>query len=70
VIGTAKPDMGKKEGEWLKSLLDYLLGVSGIIQRVTHAAEKQGEPINWNDARRVVTQTLILIYELDNLLSH
>jgi hypothetical protein len=26
VIGTAKPDMGKKEGEWLKSLLDYLLG--------------------------------------------
>jgi hypothetical protein len=40
------------------------------VQRVTHAAEKQGEPINWNDARRVVTQTLILIYELDNLLSH
>jgi hypothetical protein len=70
VVSTMKPALGKKEEEWSSSLFEYWAGVSGLVQRVTHAAEKQGEPIVWNDARRVVFQTLTLLYEVDDFLSH
>lgn len=68
VVKLIKPDLGKQEAEWADSLFAYWSGVAGLFQRVTHAAEKQGEPVSWNDARRVVFQTLTLLYEVDDFL--
>lgn len=70
VVRTVKPQLGDKEKEWADSLFAYWSGVAGLVQRVTHAAEKEGEPISWNDARRVVFQTLTLLYEVDDFLAH
>jgi hypothetical protein len=38
--------------------------VSDLVQRQEHGAEKQGPELTWEDARRVVFQTAIAMYEV------
>ena len=48
----------------LDALETYWRAVDGLVQRQVHAAEKGGEPIDWDDARVVVTQTALIMFEL------
>jgi hypothetical protein len=48
----------------LDALDTYWRAVDGCAQRQVHAAEKGGEPIEWEDARLVVTQTAVVMFEL------
>jgi hypothetical protein len=48
-----------------EALLAYFGAVSDLIQRQEHGAQKEGEPLAWEDARRVVFQTLLIMFELD-----
>ena len=60
--------LGSKEKQFLKKLLEYWKSVSELVQRQVHGAEKEGEPLTLEDARRVVFQTCIVMYEVDRSL--
>jgi hypothetical protein len=51
---------------------DALLGLWGavndLVQRQEHGATKEGDVLVWEDARRVVFQTLLVMYEIDRAL--
>jgi hypothetical protein len=49
---------------FFKSLLAYWGSVSDLVQRQEHGALKEGEALEWDDARRVVFQTMNVMYEV------
>lgn len=58
--GTVKP--------FLEALLAYWGTVNDLIQRQEHGAQKEGKPLLWEDGRRVVFQTAIVMFEIDKAL--
>lgn len=52
-----------------KALADALIAywgtVADLTQRQEHGAQRERAPLTWEDSRRVVTQTLMVMYELD-----
>jgi hypothetical protein len=48
--------------------VDYWGTVSDLVQRQEHGAQKQGAELTWEDARRVVFQTAIVMYEVSRAL--
>jgi hypothetical protein len=58
-----------KLGNNLRAFLDALLAywgtVSDLIQRQEHGALREGEPLKWIDARRVVFQVAMVMFEID-----
>jgi hypothetical protein len=59
-----KKDAGTRVYEVLDSLFGYWRAVVGLINRQEHGADK-GKPLTQEDARRVVFQTMLLMYEID-----
>lgn len=53
---------------YLDALLEYWRSVSGLIQRQEHGNQKVGSELTWEDARRAVFQTGIVLFELDRAL--
>ena len=47
--------------------LDYWGAVCDAGQRQEHGAQKEGEPLAWEDARRLVFHTLFVMIELDRI---
>jgi hypothetical protein len=47
------------------ALLAYWGTVSDLAQRQEHGAAKAGDPLSWSDGRRVVFQTLLVMYEIN-----
>jgi len=60
--------ISEKKKDLLIGLLTYWNAVNGIVQRQEHGAYKDGEQIIWEDARRVVFQTMIIMFEIDKIL--
>lgn len=61
--------LGQIERPFLDALLAYWGTVSDLVQRQEHGAQKEGEPLVWEDGRRVVFQTAIVMFEIDKALS-
>lgn len=55
-------------GTFLDALLTYWDTVSDLVQRQEHGAQKDGRPLVWEDGRRVVFQTAIVMFEIDRAL--
>jgi hypothetical protein len=53
----------------LDALVPYWRAASGLVQRQEHGAQKEGRPLVWEDGRRVVFQTAIVMFEVDRALS-
>lgn len=67
---TYKADqLGRSERRFLDALIEYWHRVSDLVQRQEHAALREGEELVWEDSRRVVFQTAIVLYEVDRSLS-
>lgn len=64
-----KADVGSTQRAMFDALLVYWGTVSDIVQRQEHGAGKEGEPLVWEDARRVVFQTAIVMFELSRALN-
>lgn len=62
-------DLGSTEKQFLEQLLCYWRSVSNLVQRQEHGGQRNGASITWEDARRVVFQTCIVMYEVDHSLS-
>jgi hypothetical protein len=56
---------GNTTDEFLAAILAYWGAVSDCVQRQEHSAAKESEDLLWEDARRVVFHTMIVMYELD-----
>ena len=58
-------------GEARQGLLDDLvLGeVNDLLQRQEHGGQKEGDPLSWEDGRRAVFQSAIVMYEIDRTLA-
>lgn len=69
VIQKRNSDVGSTVKSFLEALLPYWGTVSDLVQRQEHGAEKEkGEDINWEDSRRIVFQTVNVMYELHRTL--
>jgi hypothetical protein len=69
VIHSLKEPLGETVCAFLDSLLDYWGCAQDLAQRQVHRATEEHEEVVWEDARRVVFQTLIVMYEVDKTLS-
>jgi hypothetical protein len=68
VLRQRKRMLDATEQPFLGALLPYWGTVWDLVQRQEHGAQQEGEPLIWEDARRVVFQTLIVMYEIDRAL--
>ena len=57
-------ELGKTHRAFLDALLAYWGTVSDLVQRQEHGALREQEPLTWEDARRVVFQTAIIMFEI------
>ena len=64
VSAVLRARIGDTASEFLHSLIDYWKTVSGLAQRQEHGGQKEGRPVNLEDARLVVFQTLLVMYEV------
>jgi hypothetical protein len=69
VLDAARASLGTTEADFLKALVEYWAALSSLVQRQEHAGQKEGQPVTWEDARRVVFQTMCVLYEVDRSLS-
>jgi len=56
--------LGKTLQNFLEAILDYWNNLIDIIQRQEHSGLKDGEKLGFEDARRVVFHTAILLFEV------
>jgi hypothetical protein len=62
--------LGETERPFLDALIDYWEAFEKLIQRQEHGGQKEGEALVWEDGRRVVFQTAVVMYEIDRALSY
>lgn len=60
--------LGKTENFFLEALYNFWESVSDLIQRQEHGAKKEREKLVWEDGRRLVFQTMVVMYEIDKAL--
>jgi hypothetical protein len=56
--------LGTTESLFLDALVAYWGTVSDLVQRQEHGSQREGEPLAWEDGRRVVFQTCAVMYEV------
>jgi hypothetical protein len=61
--------VGDKEQVLLTALMAYWTAVCGLAQRQEHDSRKEGHPLVWEDGRRLVFQLMVVMYEIDRLVS-
>lgn len=69
VLAVVKPKLSDTELPFLDALLAYWGTVQDLIQRQEHGATREKGQLVWEDARRVVFQTALTMYEIDRNLS-
>ncbi|MBW1994514.1 MAG: hypothetical protein JRI77_08695 [Deltaproteobacteria bacterium] len=68
VLNTQQDKFGDSEKAFYEALLAYWGTVCDLIQRQEHGGQKEGEPLTWEDGRRIVFQSVIVMYEIDRAL--
>ena len=69
VINALPQKCGEAERALLDALLAYWGTVSDLVQRQEHGAQKEGDTLLWPDARRIVFQSAVVMFEIDSTLS-
>lgn len=69
VIELRADKLGNSEKEFLNALIPYWRTVSGLVQRQEHGSQPGARHLVWEDGRRVVFQTAIVMSEVDRSLS-
>ncbi|MGB9181002.1 MAG: hypothetical protein WCB68_17350 [Pyrinomonadaceae bacterium] len=69
VLNFCANKLGTSEKSFLEALIAYWGAVSDLIQRQEHGGQKEGTPLAWDDARRVIFQTYIVMLEIDRSLA-
>jgi hypothetical protein len=69
VFTARHPAIGQRHRDLLDNLFAYWVAACDLIQRQEHASQKEGEELRWEDGRRVVFHTAIVMFEIDRTLS-
>lgn len=69
VINARSERLGDTEKPFLDALISYWDSIDDLTQRQEHGAQKEGKPLLWEDGRRLVFQTAIIMFEIDRALS-
>jgi hypothetical protein len=64
VLRARQDKLGSSEKAFLNALLAYWGTVSDLVHRQVHDAQQECERLTWEDARRTVFQTCIVMYEV------
>jgi hypothetical protein len=70
VIASNRAALGATHRLFLEALGDLWERTVDLIDRQEHGAHKEGEPLTWNDARRIVTLTMVLMVEFVTILEN
>ena len=65
----AEPQLGSTARNHLDALTRYWRSVSDLAQRQEHGGKREGEPLALEDARRLVFQTMVVMYEVDRVVA-
>jgi len=65
VFAKKADSLGDSKKAFLDALVSYWGTVIDLIQRQEHDSQKERQPLVWEDARAVVFQTLIVMFEID-----
>jgi hypothetical protein len=68
VVAARANELGTTEKAFLDALIAYWGTLSDLIQRQEHGALREGEVLVWEDGRRVVFQTCVVMYEVSRTL--
>lgn len=68
VLRSVDDRLGSAECALLDALLGYWGAVTDLAQRQEHGSQREGQPLEWEDARRLVFQVAILFFEFDRSL--
>jgi hypothetical protein len=82
LIETYRPRLGDARCDFLQTLFDYWRVLNDVVERqqdgverqqdgveqLRHGGQEVGEPLRWEDARRVVVLTALLMVEIDRSL--
>jgi hypothetical protein len=68
VIDAQSAQLGDKLKAFADALVAYWGTAVDLVQRQEHGAAKENEPLAWEDGRRVVFQTAIVMFEIDRAL--
>ncbi len=69
VLDHHREKLGDAEHALLHALVAYWGAVNDLVQRQEHGGQKEGQPLMWEDGRRVVFQTAVVMFEIDWALS-
>lgn len=61
--------IGTTTTPFLDALLGYWKAISELVQRQEHGGQKEGRELVWEDGRRVVFQTAVVMFEVDRALT-
>lgn len=60
--------LGSTEASFLNALLAYWGTLTDLVQRQEHEAQREGTSLVWEDGRRIVFQTCVVMYEINRAL--
>lgn len=69
VIDARKAGISSRTIALLNALVDYWKAVNDLVQRQEHGEQKGGDDLTWEDGRRVVLYTAMVMIECDGALS-
>jgi len=65
VLASRKDARGVTDTAFDNALVMYWGTLSDLIQRQEHGSQREGRPLQWNDARRSVMHLMIVMHEID-----
>ena len=68
VLVQCHPELGERRRRQFDALFNYWRVTIELIQRQEHGGQKEGEPLEWEDGRRAVFQTAVVMTEMVGLL--
>lgn len=68
VLAARRSQLGTAKHNMLDALFDYWRAVGDLVQRQEHAGQREGEQLVWEDGRRAVFQTAVVMFEADRTL--
>jgi len=69
VINNSGAKLGDTTTAFLEALVIYWGTLSDLIQRQEHGSQREGQQLVWEDARRIVFQTISIFVEIDRALT-
>lgn len=63
VIESQRERLGDARSDLLDALFAYWKAAGNLVQRQEHAGQREGQQLGWEDGRRVVFQTAVLMFE-------